>query len=215
VLTGTAPNLTYTPNAGYRGSDNFSFTVSNGFSTSNSAIVSITVGQPTITVLPASLPAGTVGSAYSQSVAASGGTDPYVYSVTAGSLPAGLTFASTGVLSGTPTGSGSYNFTITATDSSDSVAGPYSGARSYTLTVAAPTIAVIPAVLAEATRNVAYSQSLSASGGTAPYSFAITAGALPAGLTLAPNGTLSGSPSAIGSFSFTATATDTSWRRSL
>jgi CHRD domain/Putative Ig domain len=59
------------------------------------------------------LPTGFLGSAYSQTLAASGGTSPYTWSVTAGALPAGLTLSSGGVLSGTPTAAGTANFTVT------------------------------------------------------------------------------------------------------
>ncbi|MEV8934780.1 putative Ig domain-containing protein, partial [Klebsiella pneumoniae] len=58
--------------------------------------------------------------------------------------------------------------------------------------------------------DVAYSVSLTASGGTAPYTFAMTGGALPSGLALATNGTLAGTPTANGSFSVTITASDSS-----
>lgn len=168
-------------------------------------IYSITVGAPTITLAPASLPAGTVAAAYSQTITASGGNGTYNYAVTAGALPAGLTLGGTGILSGTPTAGGTFNFTITATDSNG-----FSGARTYSLTIAAATIAVAPATLPGATRNIAYSQTLTASGGTAPYTFTVTGGALPTGLTLASSGTLSGTPTTAGSFTFTATATDAS-----
>jgi hypothetical protein len=61
---------------------------------------------------------GTVGTAYSATLAASGGTTPYTWSITAGSLPAGLTLqASTGVINGTPTTAGTYNFTVQVSDS--------------------------------------------------------------------------------------------------
>ncbi|HNQ77669.1 MAG TPA: putative Ig domain-containing protein [Acidobacteriota bacterium] len=75
-------------------------------------------GGCSITIAPATLPDATVGLAYSQTIAASGGTAPYTYEVTSGVLPAGLTLnPATGVISGTPTSGGSYTFTITATDS--------------------------------------------------------------------------------------------------
>lgn len=164
-----------------------------------------------VTVSPASLPSGTVSTAYAQTVTASGGSAPYSFLVTAGSLPAGLTLSPGGVVSGTPTAGGTFNFTVTATDSSGSP-GPFSGNRAYTLTIAAPTIALPSASLPTATLGVAYSGNVGpASGGTAPYGYAVTAGALPGGISLNPStGALSGTPSALGTFNFSVTATDSS-----
>jgi hypothetical protein len=180
----------------------------NTVGTTQGTILSFTTAAPTITLSPASpLPGTTVGTAYSQTLTASGGTAPYTFAITAGALPAGLTLTSAGALAGTPTAGGTFNFTVRATDAST---GAYSGTQSYALTVAPPTIAVAPATLPIGTQAVAYSQTLAASGGTAPYAFAVTSGALPAGLTLAANGTLSGTPTATGSFTFTVTATDAS-----
>ncbi len=71
---------------------------------------------PTITVAPPTVPNGTVGAAYTQTLTASGGTAPYTFSVLAGTLPAGLTLTAGGVLSGTPTTAGSSTVTIRATD---------------------------------------------------------------------------------------------------
>ncbi|QJD78771.1 putative Ig domain-containing protein [Spirosoma rhododendri] len=164
---------------------------------------------PTIVVSPATLPDGTVGVAYAQALTASGGTAPYPYAITAGALPAGLTLSSAGIISGTPTAGGSFTFQVTATDASEAP-GPYTGVRSYMVTIAAPTITLSPTTLPAGTQGTAYSQAIAASGGTSPYTYAITAGALPAGLTLASNGTLSGTPTAGGSFVFTVTATDAS-----
>ncbi|WP_158637929.1 Ig domain-containing protein [Sphingomonas ginsenosidivorax] len=96
---------------------------------------------------------------------------------------------------------------MTATDSSGG-SGPYAGTRSYTLGIGGPTLALTPTSLASATVGVTYSASIAASGGTAPYAYAVTAGALPAGLVLAADGTLSGTPTAGGSFGVTITATD-------
>ncbi|RBB17514.1 Ig domain-containing protein, partial [Xanthomonas oryzae] len=132
---------------------------------------------------------------------------PYSYALTAGALPAGITLnTSSGTLSGTTTSVGSFNFTVTATDSTSGT--PSQGTRGYTLNIAARTIAVAPSTVPTATRGTAYSQTLTASGGTAAYTYAITSGALPAGITLASNGTLSGTATLEGTFNFTVQATD-------
>lgn len=164
-----------------------------------------------VTLSPASLPNGTVAAGYSQTVTASGGTGPYSFAITAGALPAGLTLSSGGALSGTPTAGGTFNFTVTATDSS-AFPGPFSGSRAYALTIAAPTIALAATSLAGGTTGQAYSAAIApASGGTAPYSYAVTAGALPSGLTLnAGTGAVTGTPTAVGTFNFSITATDSS-----
>ncbi|MBH8559022.1 putative Ig domain-containing protein [Hymenobacter negativus] len=188
--------------------DNVAFDDNNTGNTGTNT-ASVQFVAPTITVAPTSLPGGTRGTAYSQTITASGGTAPYSYAITAGALPSGLTLSSTGTLSGTPAASGSFTFTVTATDAS-SAPGPYSGSRSYTLIIAAPAITLAPATLPAGTVAAAYSQTITATGGTAPYSYAITAGALPAGLTISSAGVLAGTPTAGGSFTFTVTATDAS-----
>lgn len=179
--------------------------------TDNQGVGTITNDDVPVTINPASLPNGTVTAAYSQALGASGGAGPYSYAVTAGALPAGLTLSPAGVLSGTPTAGGTFNVTITATDSSP-FPGPFTGSQAYTLTIAPPTISLPATTLADGTLGAAYSATITAaSGGTAPYSYAVTAGALPGGLTLnTSTGAISGTPTAHGTFSFTVTATDSS-----
>ncbi len=93
-------------------------------------------------------------------------------------------------------------------DSTTGPAAPYTSSQTYTLAVAGPTISVTPSTLPSDLEGAAYRQTLAAAGGTAPYTFGVTSGSLPAGLTLAPTGTLSGTPSAVGSFNFTVAAQD-------
>ena len=132
------------------------------------------------------------GSNGSATITVGGGTPGYTYSwspnvsttATASNLSAGTYF-------------------VTATDANGCTI-----QRSFTITQpAAPTIVLAPASLPGATVGQSYSQALTASGGTSPYTYAVTGGALPAGLTLS-NGTIAGTPTAGGSFSFTVTATD-------
>jgi uncharacterized protein YhjY with autotransporter beta-barrel domain len=189
-----------------------SFTVT--MSGVTNAVIGTNPGTGTITnddvpldILPENLPNGTVGILYSAIVTTDGGTAPYNYAVTAGTLPAGLSFDPNGTLSGTPVAAGNASFTITVTDSSGAP-GPYSASRAYTVTIAPPTIELTPVTLPNATFGVAYNQTITADGSIAPYSFAVTSGSLPPGLTLTTGGTLSGTPTLGGPRTFTITATD-------
>jgi hypothetical protein len=162
-----------------------------------------------LTVSPASLASATANSAYSTTVSASGGSGTYTFAVTSGSLPSWLSLnTTTGVLSGTPTSTGTFSFTITATDGNTAT---LTGSKAYTLTVnAAASLTLSPTTLSSATANSAYSAALTATGGSGTYTFAMTAGSLPAGLSLnGTTGVLSGTPTASGTSSFTVTATDT------
>jgi len=203
--------LNYAPNVGFAGSDSFTYTATNALGTSTAATVSITVTPPTLSVSPTSLANPQIGAAYSKTISVSGGISPYSYTVSAGALPAGLTLnALTGAIAGTPTAGGPAGFTVKATDSSTG-SGPFSGTEAYTITVAPPTLALTPTSLPNPVAGIAYSQALTASGGTAPYSFAVTAGALPAGLSLdASTGVLSGTVVSVVSASFSVTASDSS-----
>ena len=171
----------------------------------------LVVAAPTIVLPATTLTAATIGTSYSATLdAATGGTATYSYGVTGGALPAGVTLSSaTRALSGTPTQAGAFSFTVTATDSSTGT-GPYTGTQTYSLVVGAPTIVVNPATLPNAQVGVAINQAITASGGTATYSYAVTAGALPANVTLSATGALAGAPTTAGVYNFTVTATDSS-----
>lgn len=202
----TSGALTGTPTS--TGTSTFTVTATDRNSYSGAASYTLAISPPSITVTPATLPNGAIGSAYSQSLSASGGVGSYTYGVT-GALPAGVTLSSAGILSGTPTAGGAFSFTVTATDQSGGT-GPFTGSRPYTLTIAAPTLSLAPASLPSGRVGRGYNATVAASGGTAPYAYRVSGGALPDGITLAADGTFSGSPTAAGRFNVTVTATDSS-----
>jgi hypothetical protein len=112
----------------------------------------------------------------------------------------------TGVLSGAPAASGTFNFAIQANDS-----GGCSGMTAYVLTISCPTIQINPANpnLPNGTAGAPFNGAITVMGGAAPHSFSITNGALPGGLTLdAATGVLSGTPAVTGVFSFEVRVTD-------
>ncbi len=172
-----------------------------------SATISLVVAPASLTITSSTLRSGTQGSSYSNPLQASGGTAPYTWSVTSGTLPPGLSLAATtGIVSGTPTVSGTFSFTATVADS-ESPAQTKSVTTS--IVVAPASLAITSSTLSSGTSGTAYSSTLQASGGTAPYTWSITSGTLPAGLTLSSTtGVISGTPTAAGTFSFTARVAD-------
>jgi hypothetical protein len=180
------------------------------YGASTSSTVALLAGTPTISVSPVTLPMGMVRSAYSQTLTATGGTGPYRYSVTAGTLPQGLSLGASGVLAGTPALSGTYSFTITATDSSTT---PNTTNVAYALViqVAPPAVITIsPSGLPNGMAGVAYSQTLSGNGGTPPYTFSADPSTFPPGITMSSSGVISGMPATAGNYSITVYAKDSS-----
>ena len=189
------------------GSGASSFTIQASDSAGNTGIRTFTVniGSASLQVNPASLPAGTRGVPWSQTVSATGGTGPYTYAVSAGALPAGLLLnSSTGVISGTPSGSGSSSFSIRATDTLGNI-----GTRAFALAIGAASLTINPASLPASIAGKPYSTTIAASGGTGPYVYSISSGSLPPGLSLnAATGAISGTVTAQGSWPFTVQARD-------
>ena len=167
---------------------------------------------PTITLTPGTLPDGITGATYSQTLTASGSTaTPYTFSVSSGSLPPGLVLSVTSPtckISGTPTAAGVYSFTIMVTDSTTPT--PCTDSYPYTITVNCPEISISTlSPLPPATAGSPYSESISVSGGSTPYTFSVTSGSLPPGILLNPlTGVLSGTPTIAGTYSFVITVTD-------
>jgi putative Ig domain-containing protein len=119
-------------------------------------------------------------------------------------LPTGLTLASDGTLSGTPGATGTFDFVVTLAD-----ANGCGQSLSYSIHVACATITLAPDTLPQLLPNVFYDATITPTGGVAPYTFAVTSGSLPTGLTLDPNtGELSGTTTDTGNFTFTVTVTD-------
>ena len=184
------------------GSSSFTVQVTDSLGHQASAQLSITVA-PAPSITTSALPGGTVGAAYSQSLAATGGTPPYTWSLLNASLPGGLTLSAAGSITGTASAAGMFTFTIRVTDSA-----AVSATKLLSITVTAGFSITTAAALPNGSLNASYSQTLAAAGGTPPYTWALTAGALPAALTLSTAGTITGAPTATGTFQFTATVTD-------
>jgi subtilisin family serine protease len=174
--------------------------------------VSCTYGAPppppAPTVTTTSLPGGTVGTAYSETLQATGGTPPYSWSVTSGSLPDGLALnPTTGAVSGTPTSAGTSSFTVQVIDSASQ-----SDTQDLSIEVVpapVPPPMITTASLPGGAVGQAYSQTLEAVDGTPPYTWSLDAGSLPAGLTLnASTGAITGTPTNGGASTFTIEVTD-------
>ncbi|MGH9828234.1 MAG: putative Ig domain-containing protein, partial [Blastocatellia bacterium] len=183
----------------------FPFTVmvedQNGCAGETNYLLAISCAATEITVAPGTVPPGTAGSAYSAvTFSASGGTGSYSL-MFAGALPVGMTY-SNGVLSGTPSQSGTFEFTVAALDASGCA-----GATTYSLGIGCPTITVSPGSLNPGTSGVAYpSVTFSQTGGVGTVTFT-ESGTLPTGITFS-SGVLSGTPTQTGSFPITVTAAD-------
>ncbi len=216
-LSPSTGTISGTPTTG--GTSELTIEVTDANANTAAVAVSISVGnpcasQPTFATPPAggptitttALPGATVGEMYSQSLAATGGSAPYAWSVVSGCLPEGLVLESSGSIVGTPTNPGSFAFLAEVTDSSSPAE---SSIQVLTIDVV-QALAISTASLPGGTVGTPYSMRLSAYGGVpAEYTWAVSAGALPPGITLAPtSGVLSGTPTAAGSYQFTLQASE-------
>jgi subtilisin family serine protease len=171
--------------------------------------LSITVAPapvPPPQITTTALPAGTVGTPYSQALSATDGTQPYAWSLDSGELPPGIGLdPATGALSGTPTAQGTFAFTVRLTDAGTPA---QSDTQTLSIAVAAAPLAITTASLPPATAGEFYSHSLQASGGVTPYSWTRVSGSMPRGLTLSSSGVISGTPAKRGTSTFTVRVTD-------
>jgi hypothetical protein len=196
----TAGNISGTPTTISLGTQ-FNFTVrAVGLGGSVDANISITVNPPTpaFTTPAGALAVAIRGSSYSFSLIAS---DVASYSLASGTVPTGLTLNSNGTITGTATVLGTYSFTARATNVTGNVT------RNFNITVnnPAPVFTTPAGALPIAIRGSSYSSSVSATNAT---SYSLASGSLPPGIGFNSNGTITGTATALGTYSFTARATN-------
>jgi hypothetical protein len=187
-------------------SGNFSIPVrvSDNLGLSTTRNLSLAVSAALTIQTPSPLASASLGAPYSQRLLAAGGAPPILWSLSAGSLPPGLSLAAGGLISGTPQVAADYSFTVQAADTSGATA-----SRQYSIGVAVGIVIATPPLLRGGTIRTPYSETLEASGGRQPYTWSIVEGGLPDGVRLDPvSGTLAGTPAATGSFGFTAAVSD-------
>jgi Peptidase A4 family/Putative Ig domain len=159
-----------------------------------------------LSITTTTLPNASVGVPYGATLVASGGTRPYSWAVTADNLPAGLDLTSSGTITGIPSSPAHSTFTVQLTDGTSPVA--LTTKVTLSITVAVAPLTVTTKNLPSAVLGTPYRASLTAAGGTAPDSWALFAGSLPAGLSLSAGGVIAGTPSEQGSPSFTVQVVD-------
>jgi hypothetical protein len=161
-----------------------------------------------ITTTTATLNAGIVGVGYTTTLNFFGGNAPVTWAVFSGSLPPGLTLDPlTGIISGTPTASGTFSFVLSLQDTSTPT--PTLAFRALTLTIAVPLV-INTTSLNDGVVGFAYNQTLSSTGGNSNFTWSVFSGALPPGLTLSSAGLISGAPAGpAGTASFTVQVQDT------
>jgi uncharacterized protein (TIGR03437 family) len=167
---------------------------------------SVTIAAPLpLSVTTTSLADGTINTRYSQPLGAHGGLPPYTWAIIAGSLPAGLSMTSSGIVSGTPTAPGTASFGAQVTDRAGATA-----TGTVTLAIHPAPLVITAQSLPPGMATVDYPvQLLTATGGVAPYTWSAGgATSLPGGMTFSTSGALSGVPASAGSYSLAATVTD-------
>ncbi len=196
--------VTFTSNAA--GAFNSSFAINTDASNGNQTI-SLQGNMSNFNISTTSLPQAQLNATYGQTLIATGGPAPYVWSITQGSLPTGLKLApATGVISGSVTAPGKYDFIVQVTDSTGSTA-------TKTLSIATATastpLSISTTNMQSVNNGATYNQALSAAGGNLPYTWSIVSGTLPPGLTLdSATGNISGTATGGGDYNFVAQVID-------
>ncbi|MCA0373136.1 MAG: Ig domain-containing protein [Proteobacteria bacterium] len=166
--------VTYTHNGDSATSDAFQIEDQN----EDRITINITITPPTssIAIAPTTLPTLKTGASFNQTLTSTGGVGPYTYSVSGGALTAGLSLSPSGVISGIPSERALYSFIIRSTDSTNAYTD-----KGYSDFMQNPTL-ILDTPTGTAGQGVAFSQTLSTSGGIAPYTYQMETGSLPAGL---------------------------------
>ena len=203
----TTTSVTYTAPSGLTTGISVSLEAIAKANSGVTATSTITIVLP-VTFTTTSLPNGSNGVAYNQTIITTGGVAPITYSVGSGSIPAGLKLNSVGTIIGTPSSSGTFTFTINATDFGTpplTVASP-----SYTVTInPPPALSITSTAMANGIVGTAYSSAIASSGGVPPLTWSVPPGTLPAGLELnTSSGLISGTPTTPGVTTFFPTVTD-------
>ena len=188
----------------------FMVTDSSSPASTKTVALTLTISRLPLAITTTSLPNGRVNTPYSATLTATGATTPYSWSLTSGTLPAGLTLnPATGAIAGTPTVAASTPLTFKVTDSSSPAA---SQSVNLTLTISSAALVITTSSLTNGHVGSAYSTTLAAIGGTTPYTWSLTSGTLPAGLTLnATSGAITGTPTiSVSSAPLTFKVTDSS-----
>ena len=199
VLSGTAP-------AAFGACD---FTIQVTDSHSQTAMHSFRLSYTSkITITTAALPDGNVGDPYYRYLDAEGGLGGYKWALspTSNPLPAGLAINVWGLIDGTPSAQGTYSFTAQVTD----IGLPPQTVTKNMALVITNHLTVPSPWLAEGVVGLPYREALHAAAGTPPYTWQVSGGSLPGGLTLASNGEVSGTPSKTGTFLFDVRVSDSS-----
>jgi hypothetical protein len=217
ITLSASGTLSGTPTAA--GTSTFTVQVTNTLTSAAASLAPLTATQsytvviyPVLAITTATANSGSVGVAYSQAFTATGGAgaSTYTWSVATGAPPPGLTFSAAGVLSGTPTAAGTFNFTVQVSSQVPTI-GVQTASQAFSVVITALPSLTITGSLGAGTASAAYSATLGATGGygTGTYTFSLASGTLPTGTTLSAGGILSGTPTGAGTFTFTVQVTST------
>jgi hypothetical protein len=205
ALNSATGDLSGTPSV----ADTFQFTVdvTDALLQKASKQFSLTIATPLLISTEPQLQPATAGSAYSQPLIASGGTPPYLWSITSGGLPPGVSFDPTSsTISGVPSQAGSFIFDVQVIDKNSVTV-----SKEFTIAVTSTLTITTTSALPDGMAGSPYAVPLGVTGGVSPYVWTVAGGALPPGLTIDPNSnSITGTPVGVGAFAFTLQVMDSS-----